>query len=149
MMIHFPQQLSLRIDFAALLLSKSYQQELCQSLHVKYACRAIGPLRHGLSIIWHRLLKSFHEVSRNMALQVCKVYKVENHAPSDSCCPLWKTWAFHLLTVINKYSKAHDFKDRWISSSSKSPKLQSNGGSIRRQQITMVTEVEKFKSVDY
>ena len=133
MMIHFPRQLSLGIDFAALLFSKSYQQELCQSLHVKYACRAIGPLPHGLSIIWHHLLKSFHEVSRNMALQVCKVaeicsskpvYKVENHAPSDSCCPLWKTWAFHLLTVINKYSKAHDFKDRWISSSSKSPKLQ-------------------------
>jgi len=26
--------------------------------------------------------------------------------------------------------------------------VQSNGGSIKRQQITMVTEVEKFKSVD-
>jgi len=51
-----------------------------------------------------------------------------------------------LQWLIN--SKAHNFKDRWISSSSKSPKLQSNGGSIRRQQITMVTEIEKFKSVD-
>lgn len=85
--------------FGSIALSKSYQQELCQSLHVKYACRAIGSLRRGPSIIWRHLFKSFHEVSRNMALQVHRiaeicsskpVYKVENHAPSDSCCPLKK-----------------------------------------------------------